>query len=71
MEPAVGVIIITVIVIVRVIVLVILIIPSSTCIYPLCRCNSMEQALPLQLEPAWEESRLLGQAPEEVREMES
>ena len=30
------------------------------------RCNSTEQALPLELEEGWEESRLLGGASNEV-----
>ena len=30
------------------------------------KCNSYEQSVPLELEQGWEESRLLGEAPEEV-----
>ena len=39
---------------------------STSNLMNISRCNSLEQALPLELEEGWEESRLLGSASNDV-----
>ena len=39
---------------------------STSDLKDISRCNSLEQAVPLELEEGWEESRLLGSASNDV-----